>query len=152
MTVNPQVAASTYPYTSGTAGITGTCNTAKLTPGVVKCATPNPYYYAGTTNAQMQSAIVIKPNSVAIEADQPIFQQYTGGVITSTTCGTVIDHAVLAVGYGTDSSAGAYWLVQNSWGVSWGESGYVKIGMSSSGFPGICGINKDVYYPMTLAA
>ena len=36
-----------------------------------------------------------------------------------------IDHAVVAVGYGTDPTYGAYFLVRNSWGTSWGESGYV---------------------------
>ena len=104
------------------------------------------------SNALMQSAIAVKPNSVAIEADQAVFQQYTGGVITSSACGTTIDHAVLAVGYGTDPTYGAYWLVQNSWGTSWGDQGYVKIGMSASGWPGICGINKDVYYPNVQSA
>lgn len=149
MQTNAQVSAATYPYTSGTTKLTGSCDTAKETPGVVLTQSPTAYYYAGRSNAQMQSALVIKPNSVAIEADQPIFQQYTSGVITAASCGTTIDHAVLAVGYGTDASAGPYWLVQNSWGATWGENGYVKIGMSSAGWPGICGINKDVYYPMT---
>lgn len=145
MQTTAQVSAATYPYTSGTTRVTGSCKTADLTPGVVNTQSPTAYYYAGRSNALMQSAIVIKPNSVAIEADQPVFQQYTGGVITSSSCGTTIDHAVLAVGYGTDATYGAYWLVQNSWGTSWGDKGYVKIGMSSSGWPGICGINKDVY-------
>lgn len=152
MQTNAQVAASTYPYTSGNFGITGTCNTAALAPGVVNTQSPTAYVYAGRSNALMQSAIAIKPNSVAIEADQAVFQQYTGGVITSSACGTTIDHAVLAVGYGTDPTYGAYWLVQNSWGTSWGDQGYVKIGMSSSGWPGICGINKDVYYPNVQSA
>ena len=152
MQTTAQVSATTYPYTSGTFGVTGTCQTAKLSPGVVNTQSPTAYYYAGRSNALMQSAVVIKPNSVAIEADQAVFQQYTGGVITSSACGTTIDHAVLAVGYGTDPTAGPYWLVQNSWGSSWGDNGYVKIGMSSAGWPGICGINKDVYYPMTQAA
>ena len=120
MQTNPQVSAATYPYTSGTTMVTGTCNTSKLSPGVVKTQSPTAYIYAGRSNALMQSAIAVKPNSVAIEADQPVFQQYTGGVITSSTCGTVIDHAVLAVGYGTDPTYGNYWLVQNSWGTSWG--------------------------------
>jgi len=50
------------------------------------------------------SAIDIKPVSVAIDASQPIFQSYASGIITdATSCGTSIDHAVVAVGYGTES-------------------------------------------------
>jgi len=149
MQTNAQVSAATYPYTSGKTMVTGTCNTSKLSPGVVNTQSPTAYVYAGRSNALMQSAIAVKPNSVAIEADQPVFQQYTGGVITSSTCGTTIDHAVLAVGYGTDSTGQAYWLVQNSWGTSWGEKGYVKIGQAAA--PGICGINEDVEYPTVTA-
>jgi len=32
-----------------------------------------------------------------------------------------------------------YWLVQNSWGTSWGESGLIK--MSIIGGRGECGVN-----------
>jgi cathepsin L len=73
MQTTAQVSAATYPYTSGKFGVTGTCNTAALTPGVVKTQSPTAYYYAGRSNSMIQSAIVIKPNSVAIEADQPVF-------------------------------------------------------------------------------
>ena len=34
-------------------------------------------------------------------------------------------HAVKVVGWG--QSEGFYWLVQNSWGSSWGEDGYFRI-------------------------
>ena len=146
---NPQVLQTTYPYTSGALGITHACITADTTPGVVKTQSPTNYYSAGRSNANIQAALQIKPQSIGIEADQTVFQQYTGGVITSTACGTALDHAVLLVGWGTDPTAGPYWIVENSWGTSWGQSGYVWIGMSSSGWPGICGINKDVRYPMT---
>ena len=80
-----------------------------------------------------------------MDASQNVFQQYTSGVITSTTCGTNLDHAILAVGYSTGTGAGDYWIVENSWGTSWGNKGYVYIGMSSG--VGICGINKQVEYP-----
>ena len=45
----------------------------------------------------------------------------------TTGCGVLLDHAVVAVGYGTDTSYGDYFLVRNSWGTSWGDNGYVKI-------------------------
>ena len=63
----------------------------------------------------------------------------------ATKCGTTLDHAVTAVGYGTDPTAGPYYLVRNSWGTSWGMAGYVMIGQAPA--PGVCGINSDVEYP-----
>jgi len=36
-------------------------------------------------------------------------------------------HALVAVGYGSYYGT-AYWWIQNSWGTSWGENGFVKFG------------------------
>ena len=77
------------------------------------------------------------PTSVSVAADSSVFQHYKTGVITSSSCGTSTDHAVLAVGYGTSGST-PYYIVKNSWGSSWGDKGYVKIGISDGA--GICGI------------
>merc|ERR1712137_445076 len=49
----------------------------------------------------LESAVAQQPVSVAIEADQSSFQLYNGGVMKGS-CGTQLDHGVLAVGYGTD--------------------------------------------------
>jgi len=74
------------------------------------------------------------PVSVAVEADKSVFQSYRRGVITSRLCGHNLDHGVLAVGSGTEDGH-AYFLVKNSWGASWGEKGYLKIGVKN-----VCGI------------
>merc|ERR1712160_223131 len=48
--------------------------------------------------AQLKAALAQGPVSVAIEADKAAFQQYTGGVLSGSACGTQLDHGVLAVG------------------------------------------------------
>lgn len=94
----------------------------------------------------LKQAIAKQPVSVAIEADTMTFQYYSSGVLDSTDCGTSLDHGVLAVGYGTESGKD-YFLVKNSWGASWGESGYVKIAAADEANGGICGILKSASYP-----
>merc|ERR1712218_490730 len=84
--------------------------------------------------AQLMKFLEDGPVSVAIEADKSVFQSYRHGVITSRLCGKKLDHGVLAVGYGTEDGE-EYFLVKNSWGASWGEKGYVKIGTND-----VCGI------------
>ena len=74
----------------------------------------------------MKAAIELTPVSVTIEADKLVFRHYKSGVMNSKLCGTSLDHAVTAVGYGTESGKD-YYLVRNSWGAAWGEAGYIKI-------------------------
>jgi len=86
------------------------------------------------------AAVAQQPVSVAIEADQGVFQGYTSGII-SAGCGTNLDHGVLVVGFGTDQSTGtAYWLLKNSWGPSWGEAGFFRILRDTTAGPGMCGL------------
>jgi len=97
------------------------------------------------------SAIAMQPISVAIQANQFVFQFYKGGVLTDDSCGKSgdLDHGVLAVGYGTDlDTQHPYFLVKNSWGETWGADGYVKIGRKTKNKWGICSILKMASFPV----
>jgi len=83
---------------------------------------------------------------VAVAAGNNVFMNYTSGIITkSDHCPTRIDHAIVAVGYGVEDGV-QYYIVRNSWGTSWGEDGFVRIG-TDGGKKGVCGIDQYVYYP-----
>jgi len=96
---------------------------------------------SGASDKDLMSALAQQPLSIAIEADQAIFQHYKNGVITGN-CGTMLDHGVLLVGYGTDAGTD-YWKVKNSWGASWGDHGYVRMVRGKN----MCGINSDPSAP-----
>lgn len=99
------------------------------------------------SESSLEAAVAEGPVSIAIEADQTAFQHYKSGVLTGT-CGTRLDHGVLAVGYGTENGQ-EYWKVKNSWGTSWGEEGYVLIcrNCNKNGNKGECGILMEPSYP-----
>ena len=48
-----------------------------------------------------------------------------------------LDHAALAVGYGTEKGV-PYWLVKNSWSKIWGDQGYIKIAQKNDN----CGVTQ----------
>jgi C1A family cysteine protease len=95
--------------------------------------------------SQFKAALNKGPVAIAIQADQPAFMYYTGGIITSG-CGTQLDHGVLAVGYGVENGQ-EYYIVKNSWGPDWGEEGFVRIGVQDGN--GICGIHMSASQPLT---
>ena len=128
---------SNYPYTARD----GQCNDSRVQDVVARI---NSYHDVSQYSANaLESAIAQQPVSVAVEADQSLWQFYNGGVVDSG-CGTNLDHGVLAVGYDTTASTPYYW-VKNSWGSSWGIGGYIKLGITNGA--GICGIQLMPSYP-----
>jgi hypothetical protein len=135
-----------YPYM---AKVADSCNTnCTDVPGsIVKTFVDVP---PGDASALL-AALALQPISIAVQADQFVFQFYKHGVIDDDSCGKAgnIDHGVLAVGYGSDLETNVpYWLVKNSWGASWGDNGYLKIARNSTNEFGMCAILKMASFPV----
>jgi len=132
---------SAYPYT----GTNGTCHYSSASsvgynPGY-KCVKPYDEL------ALQQAVALIGPISVGIDAGLPSFQLYKSGVYAPAQCSSVnLDHAVLAVGYGTTAEGQAYWLLKNSWGTTWGIQGYMMLARNDNN---MCGIASDASFPTT---
>ena len=124
--------AASYPY--------------RARPGSCRSSTPvlqvaSYLQIASNDEVALATAVAMQPIAIGVEADSSVFQFYKSGVVTSTSCGTTLNHALLIVGYGTENGI-PYWLCKNSWGRVWGDVGYIKIGRSltSNGKPGVCGV------------
>jgi cathepsin L len=133
---------SNYSYT----GTDGTCHSCQ------PVAQINGYVNVTSNSAQaLRAALAQQPVSVVIEADQLAFQFYSSGVLT-TGCGDNLDHAVLAVGYGTNSQGQQYFKIKNSWGSTWGDNGYVYFGAddtsnAENSGSGVCGVLSLPTFP-----
>jgi len=136
-----------YPYTAedGTCQMTG--------PYYVPLKNYTCLSYGNSSNGADEGTLMptflinAGPLSIAFNAD--MIMDYSGGIVNPSSVDdcdpTTLDHAVLIVGYGTDSSSGTpFWIVKNSWGQSWGENGYFRIVKGS----GACGLNNAVVSPI----
>ncbi|KAL6478430.1 hypothetical protein MHYP_G00142650 [Metynnis hypsauchen] len=99
-----------------------------------------------TEDALRNAVATVGPISVSVDFSQKSFQLYTSGVYNEPNCSsTKLGHAMLVVGYGTDKQGRDYWLVKNSWGVNWGENGYIKMSRNKSNQ---CGIATRPSFPV----
>jgi len=89
--------------------------------------------YVDVTNNDynaLMDAVQSRPVTVGVAASE--WFSYDSGVFSFDDCGADVNHAVLLVGYGTDSRHGTYWKVQNSWGGNWGENGFIRLQRQSN--------------------
>jgi len=110
---------SDYPYTAAD----GTC---AFQSNLVKVTITN-WQYATTNSDEttMQSNLVNwGPLSICVDAEP--WQDYTGGVMMASDCSNSLDHCVQLVGYDMTNST-PFWIVRNSWGLDWGEDGYIRL-------------------------
>jgi len=108
---------SDYPYTAED----GTCN---FNAQEVVATVTGSSSISGETGLYSQMSVGSGgPVSVCVDASS--WQNYQGGVLTQ--CTNNVDHCVQATGYANYGQSGAYWIVRNSWGASWGEAGFIWI-------------------------
>ncbi|KAJ8475623.1 hypothetical protein OPV22_019350 [Ensete ventricosum] len=92
------------------------------------------------------AANLVKHGPLAVGINAAFMQTYVRGVSCPYICGKHLNHGVLLVGYGSAAYAPArfkekpYWIIKNSWGENWGESGYYKICRGRN----ICGVDSMV--------
>ncbi|XP_074264073.1 cysteine proteinase mucunain-like [Silene latifolia] len=126
-----------YPYT----GRDGRCDTYRKNAKVV---TIDGYEDVPANEKSLQKAVANQPVSVSVVEGSGRFSTLSFGYIHGT-CGTTLDHGVTAVGYGSEDGLD-YWIVKNSWGLSWGERGYIRMQRNTKS-SGLCGIAMEASYP-----
>lgn len=109
------------------------------------------YALVDQSTEALEEAVARQPISVVIEADQPVFQHYKGGILSDDACGQTFDHAVLAVGYG-EENGNKYWTIKNSWGAEWGDKGYIRLARGKNSEKGECGVRTMPSFPTVAPA
>jgi len=75
--------------------------------------------YENISNAQLQNYVTsVGPISIAVDASD--FQSYDSGILDCPY--SQLNHGVLLVGFTANT-----WIIKNSWGKNWGESGFVRV-------------------------
>lgn len=124
-------------------GYTGKDGTCKYDAAKVKASITG-YTDIVTNEVALKTASGQRVVSVGVDAQW--WQFYFGGIYNGW-CSTNLDHGVTLVGYGVDGSK-MFWKIKNSWGSSWGESGYIRLHRTEdSSSEGKCGVALAASYP-----
>lgn len=101
---------SSYPYS----GVQGSC---KFSSSVKGASIKSYRTVTSGSETDLLAKAAMGPVSVGINASPRSFAYYSSGTLNDATCtSNGLNHAVLVVGWGTDSSGMDYWLIKNSWG------------------------------------
>ncbi|CAH2046261.1 unnamed protein product [Thlaspi arvense] len=126
-------------------GKDGTCNIKKAEQAVTSI---KGYEDVPVNNEKaLMKAVAHQPVSIAIEGGGFDFRFYSSGVFTGK-CTTDLDHGVTVVGYGQSNNGSQYWIIKNSWGLNWGEYGYMRIKKDVKDKKGLCGLAMKSSYPI----
>ncbi|XP_037531393.1 cathepsin O [Nematolebias whitei] len=124
---------SEYPYKAET----GICHFFPLTYDGVALKNYTVHNFSGQEEAMMGELVQSGPLVVVVDAVS--WQDYLGGIIQHHCSSRWSNHAVLVVGYDTTGEI-PFWIVQNSWGTTWGNEGYVYVQIGAN----VCGISDSV--------
>mmetsp|Transcript_33535 Transcript_33535/g.51545 ORF Transcript_33535/g.51545 Transcript_33535/m.51545 type:complete len:169 (-) Transcript_33535:30-536(-) len=136
-----------YPYT-GTDGPSCNFDKAKMVTKLRDTSYVVPQNW-NSFESSMNEKVGGGPLSVGVQADSKDFQFYESGILSGSACGSENpNHGVVSVGYKTvskdpEAPCGAYAILKNSWGTSWGLDGYCHICITDN----TCGILNRGDYP-----
>ncbi|KAJ4816690.1 Cysteine protease [Rhynchospora pubera] len=135
-----------YPYTSGATDTQGTCDASKTSSHDVTISGFE--FVPPYSESDLEKAVANQPVSIAIDASGSFHQFYSSGIFNGPCEADTfhLNHAVTIVGYGAENGI-KYWIVKNSWGTSWGDSGYIKMQKDISNTAGLCGLAIKPAYP-----
>jgi cathepsin B len=115
---------SSFPYQSGDGSCNNTCVPACSRVGTAhKCPVAHTML---NSDAEIQGAVM---TTGAVEVGFFVmedFMNYKSGIYEYHSGMQLGGHAVKVIGWGSELSK-FYWVVQNSWGPSWGENGFFRI-------------------------
>lgn len=142
---NDLCTSASYPYKAADSPcLQSSCSVGLPKGQVLGCKDVKPF-----SAPDLKSAVAQQPVSVAVSSILPGFQLYKGGILSGICAGGGLDHGILLVGYGIDSTGGEYWKVKNSWGASWGEAGYGRFAVGGICWStGVVGILSQPLYPV----
>lgn len=104
------------------------------------------YVEIPSNDEELLKLAVIKsgPIAVSIDINHESFMRYASGIYEEPNCTSNTNHAALLVGYGSEDGKD-FWILKNSYGVIWGEAGYIRVARNPEN---LCGIASESFYPL----